>query len=74
MIQAYETETNVKRMEKLQEFLQDKNTNFVLYVYDAFIFDLDKSDGREIIEGIKAILSDKFPVKMKAGPHYGALV
>jgi hypothetical protein len=60
-------------MEKLQEFLQDKGTNFVLYVYDAFIFDLDKSDGREIIEGIKAILSDKFPVKMKVGAHYGAL-
>ena len=61
-------------MIKLQEFLEDKGTNFVLYVYDAFIFDLDKSDKREIIEGIKKILGDKFPVKMKAGRHYGALV
>ena len=74
LIQAYETETNIKRMIKLQEFLNDKGTSFVLYVYDAFIFDLDKEDGKEIIKDIKEILSDKFPVKIKAGPHYGALV
>ena len=73
LIQAYETETNINRMIKLQGFLEDKGTNFVLYVYDAFIFDLDKEDGREIIESIKEILGDKFPVKMKAGRHYGAL-
>ena len=40
---------------------------------DAFIFDLAKSDGKKILINLQTILSDKFPVKLKSGKHYGAL-
>ena len=39
----------------------------------SFIFDFSKDDHRQTLLDLKAILSDKFPIKMKIGEHYGAL-
>ena len=72
-IQATETETNIRKMKVIQDYLKDKKTRLVLYIYDAFIFDVAKSDGKEILTELEAMLSEKFPVKIKAGKHYGAL-
>jgi DNA polymerase I-like protein with 3'-5' exonuclease and polymerase domains len=72
-IQATETETNIRKMKIVQDYLKNKKTRLVLYIYDAFVFDVAKSDGREILNELQTILSDKFPVKLKTGIHYGAL-
>ena len=72
-IQATETETNIRKIKDIQDYLEDKKTKLVLYVYDAFIFDFAKEDGKQTLIDIENMLSEKFPVKLKTGEHYGAL-
>ena len=36
-IQATETETNIRKIKDIQDYLEDKKTKLVLYIYDAFI-------------------------------------
>ena len=72
-IQATETETNIRKIKDIQDYLQDKKTKLVLYIYDAFIFDFAKEDGKQTLLDIENMLSEKFPVKLKTGEHYGAL-
>ena len=57
----------------IQYYLEDKKTKLVLYIYDEFIFDVSKKDGKQTLIDLQNILSDKFPVKLKVGQHYGAL-
>ena len=72
-IQATETYTNVEKINEIQNYLKDKKTKLVLYIYDAFIFDVSKQDGKQTLIDLENILSDKFPIKLKIGKHYGAL-
>jgi hypothetical protein len=72
-IQATETETNIHKIKIIQDYLKTKQTKLVLYIYDAFVFDVAKSDGKNTVDDLKSILSDKFPVKVKMGTYYGAL-
>ena len=72
-IQATETETNIRKIKDIQDYLENKKTKLVLYIYDAFIFDFAKEDGKQTLIDIENMLSEKFPVKLKTGEHYGAL-
>ena len=72
-IQATETYTNICRINEVQQYLGNKKTKLVLYIYDAFIFDFSKEDHKQVLLDLHTILSDKFPVKIKTGTHYGAL-
>ena len=72
-IQATETETNIRKIQVIQDYLKTKKTRLVLYIYDAFIFDVAKSDGKQTLLDLENILSEKFPIKIKVGKHYGAL-
>ena len=72
-IQATETETNIRKIKIIQDYLKDKKTRLVLYIYDAFVFDVSKQDGKQTLVDLQTILNDKFPVKLKSGVHYGAL-
>ena len=72
-IQATETETNIRKIKIIQDYLEDKQTKLVLYIYDAFVFDVSKSDGKQTLIDLQNILNDKFPIKLKSGAHYGAL-
>ena len=46
----------------------------ILYTYDSFLFDLDRTEGLEMILQLKKILSaGSFPVKVKAGLNYGEM-
>ena len=74
LIQAYETETNIEVMVKLHEFLEGKDTNFVMYIYDAFVFDMSKKDGKETLDTLKDIVGDRFPINLKVGLDYGSLM
>jgi hypothetical protein len=74
LLQAYETECNIKTIIKLQEYLDEKKTNLILYGYDSFTFDFNKSDGVEILTEIKEILErNGHLTKAKAGSNLGNL-
>tara|TARA_R100000027_G_scaffold21064_1_gene15227 strand:+ start:164 stop:340 length:177 start_codon:yes stop_codon:yes gene_type:complete len=46
----------------------------MLYTYDSFLFDLDRTEGFKTVLQIKEILEDgKYPVKVKAGLDYGSM-
>ena len=73
-IQSYETEQNIETIRKIQSFLKSRSTNMILYTYDSFLFDLDRTEGLEMILQLKKILSaGSFPVKVKAGLNYGEM-
>ena len=67
-IQAYETEMNSQVIKNLHELLDDKFSKMILYIYDAFVFDISSDDGKKILEEIKKLMV--FPVKLKIGRDY----
>jgi len=83
LIQALETELNVKKILLIQDYLLDKKTKLVLYGYDSFLFDFSKQDGVETLKEIKRILEVKtdvpgdtepyFYTKSKMGLNYGEM-
>ena len=86
MIQAYETESNIKKILSIHNYLLEKKTKLVLYGYDSFLFDFANKDGVETLKQIKMILEDKhdlttnrvdykpyFLTKSKMGLNYGEM-
>ena len=72
MIQAYETEMNIKKILLIQDYLLEKKTKLVLYGYDSFLFDFSKQDGVKTLTEIKNILEeDKHYTKSQLGLNYG---
>ena len=72
LIQAYETEVNIKKILLIQDYLYNKKTKLVLYGYDSFLFDFSKNDGVEILTEIKDILERENQLtKSKMGLNYG---
>ena len=73
-IQSYETENNIETIKKINKYLKECNTRMMLYTYDSFLFDLDRTEGFKTVLQIKKILEDnKYPVKVKAGLNYGSM-
>ena len=73
-IQSYETESNIEKIKKINKYLEKCNTRMMLYTYDSFLFDLDRTEGFRTVLQIKKILEDnKYPVKVKAGLNYGSM-
>ena len=68
MIQAYETESNCEIMQKVLLLLDGKFSKLVLYVYDAFVFDISPDDGKEVLVEIKNLM--KYPTSLKVGRDY----
>jgi len=74
LIQAYETESNIKTIIELKRYLLDKKTKLVLYGYDSFLFDFSKQDGVSTLTEIKNILErNGHMVKSQAGSNYGEM-
>jgi len=83
LIQALETELNVRKILLIQDYLLHKKTKLVLYGYDSFLFDFSKQDGVETLKEIKRILEVKtdvpgdtesyFYTKSKMGLNYGEM-
>ena len=74
LIQAYETESNIKKILLIQDYLLDKDTKLVLYGYDSFLFDFSEQDGVETLKEIKSILEEgKHYTKSKMGLNYGEM-
>jgi len=79
LIQAYETESNIKKILLIQDYLLEKKTKLVLYGYDSFLFDFSQQDGVETLKDIKSILEaginleNKHYTKSKMGLNYGVM-
>ena len=74
LIQAYETESNIKAILLIRDYLLKKSTKLVLYGYDSFLFDFDKGDGVETLKEIRTILEEnKHFTKVKMGLNYGEM-
>ena len=74
LIQAKETERNIKRILHIQKYLKNKDTNLVLYGYDSFLFDFSKNDGVKTLNDIRNILEqDNYPTKIKMGYTYNRI-
>ena len=72
LIQLAETESNMNVITDIRELLKDKKSKLVLYLYDSFLFDFNKEDGKDLIIDIKDIIErqGKFPTKIKLGKNY----
>ena len=74
LIQAYETESNIKTIIELKHYLLEKKTKLVLYGYDSFLFDFSKDDGVSTLTELKNILErNGHMVKSQAGSNYGEM-
>mgnify|MGYP000918984348 CR=1 FL=1 len=74
LIQAYETESNIKTIIEIKQYLLQKKTKLVLYGYDSFLFDFSKDDGVSTLTELKNILErNGHMVKSKAGSNYGEM-
>ena len=74
LIQAYETESNIKKILLIQDYLLGKKTKLVLYGYDSFLFDFANEDGVKTLRDIKSILEEnKHYTKSKMGLNYGEM-
>ena len=74
LIQALETESNIKKILSIQQYLLEKQTKLVLYGYDSFLFDFSNQDGVETLRDIKSILEEgKHYTKSKMGLNYGEM-
>ena len=74
LIQAHETEVNIKTIIELQRYLITQNTNLVMSTYDGFLFDYAKQDGEQVLYHIKKIMErNNHPVKLKQGLNYSEM-
>jgi hypothetical protein len=70
VLQNLETANNVLILHEIFKILRGKNTKLVLYVYDSFLFDVDKEE-KEIFAQILDIFKEKkLQIKIKKGTNY----
>jgi len=52
-------------------YLQDKQSNIVLYTYDSILIDFSKEDGIQLVKDIQSLLEyTGFKTKLKKGTNY----
>lgn len=68
IIQSKETSINVEILTEIINYLKDKQTKLVLYVYDSILIDYAHSDGNQVLSDIKNMIH--YPVNIKTGKNY----
>jgi hypothetical protein len=73
VLQSLETEYNVRKIKTILPHLKDKKSVFMMYLYDAFIFDIhpDEVDLIDVLH--RAFETDNMSVKIYAGDTFGAI-
>ena len=70
-IQCLETVNNIKKLDKLKDYLKEKQSKVLLVVYDSILIDYAVSDGKGTLSHIKDILEEGgYKVKAKKGDNY----
>ncbi len=67
IIQASETEYNIKILDYLNRFLSNKHSKAILYTYDSVLFDIHPDEFDIIPELQKIMYNNKFPIKCYTG-------
>jgi hypothetical protein len=72
-LQSLETEYNVKKLKSIINILKDKQSKLILYLYDAFVFDIhpDETDLIELLK--KCFETDNMTIKVYAGESFGTI-
>ena len=70
ILQNLETATNVCILWDIFKILRDKNTKLVLYTYDSFLFDLDKTEKSTFKEILNTFKERKLQTKISYGDTY----
>jgi hypothetical protein len=70
LLQGLETAMNVRILWQILRLLRGKNTKIVLYTYDSFLFDLDKSERNTFKEILEIFKKYKLQTKMNYGTDY----
>ena len=70
VLQNLETSTNVCILWDIFKILKGKNTKLVLYVYDSFLFDVDKTEKDTLKEILAVFKKYNLQTKFKKGKTY----
>jgi hypothetical protein len=75
IIQSGETFYNVISIRNVLRYLEDKQSNIILYTYDSILVDYSREDGKEVLKEIKNLLENEFGFKVNAsyGTDYNNL-
>ena len=74
LLQATETELNMKTIQKVLEFIQQTDIELTLYTYDSFLFSYPLDTPKEHALKLKEIVeSNGFPIKASWGTDYSKL-
>ena len=74
MLQSLETEYNVRKIKTILPHLKDRQSVFMMYLYDAFIFDIHP-DETELIDILhSAFETDNMSVKIYKGDTFGSII
>ena len=71
IIQSHETTNNVMMLDNILNYLKDKKTKIILYIYDSILIDYASADGDQVLLDIKNMIH--YPVNIKMGKNYHAL-
>ena len=69
LLQATETENNLYMINEVNHLLNEYSSELILYTYDSFLFDFDKSEAKVLYKEIKNIFKSK---NLKTKISYGA--
>ena len=71
VLQSLETEYNVRKIKSILPHLKDKKSVFMMYLYDAFIFDMHP-DETDLIDTLQSAFdTDNMSVKIYVGNDFG---
>jgi hypothetical protein len=70
VLQNLETANNVLILYEIFKILKGKNTKLALYVYDSFLFDVDKNEKDVLKEIAKVFETKNLQIKLKKGTNY----
>jgi len=73
MLQATETELNMKILSKVMEFLKDKRSKMVLYTYDSYLLDIHPTENKLLKDFQILIEGNGFPTKIEIGDKYSEM-
>jgi hypothetical protein len=58
-------------LDNILNYLKDKQTKIILYVYDSILLDYAPSDGNQVLLDIKNMIP--YPINIKQGKSYHGL-
>ena len=73
VLQATETELNMKILNRVMEFLEEKQSKMVLYTYDSYLLDMHPDDF-DSLKNLKILIEGNgFPTKVEIGNRYSEM-